>query len=151
MPDWRVLVAGRIAGHYRQRTGAAEAVLIGGHIDNHLLDVVYSAADLVVVSFVADFHRDSGVLTDAISLGVPVVCSDGGPTADVVRRYSLGVVFAPGNPDSLERAVRIAPTTIEPSDLERARSDLSNRAIALGLLRALEYTPRSAPGPGGQR
>ena len=100
-------------------------------------DVVYSAADLVVLSFQPTFRRDSGVLVDAISFGVPVVCSDGSLAADVVREYNLGVVFDPGNPDSLERAVKIAPTAIEPADLA-ARPD---RAVEPRRRRAL---PRCA-------
>ena len=130
----------------RERAGA-QAIVIGGYVDTSMRDVVYSAADLVVLSFRPSFRRNSGVLVDAISLGVPVVCSDGSIAADVVREYNLGVVFAPGNPDSLERAVKIAPSAIDPADLQRARTELSNRAVAARFLDALEYcsTGRGRP------
>jgi hypothetical protein len=55
-----------------------------------------------------------------------------------VREYRLGVVFEPGDFDSLERAIATAPSQIEPTDLARAQSELSNRAVARRLLDALE-------------
>jgi glycosyltransferase involved in cell wall biosynthesis len=145
--DWQLLLAGRVGDGYRQRTGARDAIVIGGYVDDEMRAVVFSAADLVVLSFRPTFQRDSGVLMDALSWGVPVVCSDGSPAAGVVREYRLGVVFEPGNPDSLERAIEIAPARIDRADLERARAELSNRAVAARFLRALQYTP---PAEGGR-
>ncbi len=145
--DWQLLVVGRVSEGYRQRTGARDAFVIGGYVDDEMRAVAYSAADLVVLSFRPIFQRHSGVLMDALSWGVPVVCSDHSPPADVVREYGLGVVFEPGNPDSLERAIKIAPARIDTADLERARNELSNRAVATRLLDALQYTP---PAGGGQ-
>jgi glycosyltransferase involved in cell wall biosynthesis len=144
--DWQLLLGGRIGESYRQRTGARDAVVVGGFVDDEMRAVLYSAADLVVLSFQPSFQRNSGVLMDALSWGVPVVCSDGSPAAEVVREYRLGVVFDPGNPDSLERAIKLAPASIAPADLERARRELSNRAVAARLLDALQYSP---PAEGG--
>ena len=147
LTDWQLVVAGEAADEYRPRARGRQAIVIGGYIDTSMRDVVYSAADLVVLSFKPSFRRDSGVLVDAISLGVPVVCSDGSIAADVVREYRLGVVFDPGNPDSLDRAVKLAPAAIDPADLERARTELSNRAVAARFLDALEYCPPVEGGP----
>ena len=141
LPDWQLVVAGDAGDDYRPRARGRAAIIIGGYVDSTMRDVVYSAADLVVLSFKPSFRRNSGVLVDAISLGVPVVCSDGSIAADVVREYRLGVVFDPGNPDSLDRAIRIAPAFIDPADLQRARAELSNRAVAARFLDALEYAP----------
>jgi hypothetical protein len=66
------------------------------------------------------------------------VCSDRSIAADVVREYRLGVVFEPGDPDSLERAIRLAPEAIDDDDLTRARRELSNRAVAARFLAALD-------------
>jgi glycosyltransferase involved in cell wall biosynthesis len=145
--DWQLVLGGRVGEGYRQRTGARDAIVIGGFVDDEMRAVLYSAADLVVLSFHPTFQRNSGVLMDALSWGVPVVCSDGSIAADVVREYGLGVVFESGNPDSLERAIKIAPARIEPADLERARSELSNRAVAARFLDALQYTPPAEGGP----
>ena len=58
---------------------------------------------------------------DAITWGVPVVCSDGSLPADVVREYRLGTLFRAGDADSLcaSRAARV-PAAIHPDDLARA-------------------------------
>lgn len=138
LADWQLVVTGDVAGEYRQRSGPGrEAVVIGGYVDETMRALAYSAADVVVASFRPEFHRDSGVVMDAVSWGVPVICSDGCPPADVVREYRLGLVFEPGNPDSLERALRTVPRRVEPADLARAREELSNRAVAARLLEAL--------------
>ncbi len=140
LPDWQLVVAGRIANAFNQRHAGTgrEAFVLGGYVDDATRDVVYSAADLVVVSFQPDFRRESGVLMDAVSFGVPVVCSDGCPAADLVRDYRLGNVFEPGDFDSLELAIATAPSRIEPANLDRARSELSNRSVARAFLDALE-------------
>jgi glycosyltransferase involved in cell wall biosynthesis len=137
LPDWQVVVAGRVVDEYRSRTGARDPILLGGFVDEATRALVFSAADVVVLSFRAEFQRSSGVLADAVSWGVPVVCSDGSPPADVVKEYRLGNVFAPGDPDSLSRAVRRAPARVQPADLARARAELSNRVVAARFLAAL--------------
>jgi glycosyltransferase involved in cell wall biosynthesis len=150
LPDWQLVVVGDVSRRYRQRSGPArDAIVIGGYVDDATRALVFSAADLVVASFQPHFHRDSGVVMDALSWGVPVVCSDGCPAADVVRAYHLGVVFAPGDPDSLDHAVRGAPLGLDPSDLECARRQLSNRGVAARILEVLSEAqstdPESAP------
>jgi glycosyltransferase involved in cell wall biosynthesis len=140
LTDWQLVVVGRVGDDFRQRRAGAgpDAFVLGGFVDNAMRDVVFSAADVVVLSFRRNFRRDSGVLMDAVSFGVPVVCSgDSGP-ADLVREYRLGAVFEPGDFDSLERAIATAPSRIDPVDLARAQSELSNRAVARRILDALD-------------
>jgi glycosyltransferase involved in cell wall biosynthesis len=136
LPDWVVVVAGTIAGDYRPRTGARDTIVLGGFVDEATRALVFSAADVVLLSFQPDYVRHAGVLADAVSWGVPVVCSEGSLAAVLVHEYRLGTVFAPGNPDGLERAVRLAPANVEPEDLARARAELSTGAIAARLLAA---------------
>jgi glycosyltransferase involved in cell wall biosynthesis len=146
LPDWQLVVVGWVADAYRQRAGGREAIVMGGYVDNSIRDIVYSAADIVVLSFRPGYLRNSGVLTDAISMGVPVVCSDESIAADVVREYRLGSIFDPGNPDSLERAIKATPASVDPADLDRARKELSNRAVSARFLDALHYSPRAEGG-----
>jgi glycosyltransferase involved in cell wall biosynthesis len=139
-------VAGRIARHYRPRAGARDAIIMAGHLDDTMRGLVFSAADLVVLSFRPGFRRNSGVLMDAVSWGVPVVCSDGSSIAEIVQGYRLGGTFTAGDAHSLARAVRNAPGCIEPADLARSRAELSNRAVAARFLEALSQWGSSESG-----
>jgi glycosyltransferase involved in cell wall biosynthesis len=120
---WRLLTGGQVGGEAADETTR---------------ELLYSAADVVVLSFVADLDRDSGGLMDAIGWGVPVVCSDQSLPADLVREYRLGVVFRPGDGASLRAALSEVPAQIAPRDLERARHELSNTTIAIRTLGALD-------------
>jgi glycosyltransferase involved in cell wall biosynthesis len=122
LSGWRLLTGGQVGGE---------------PADEATRDLLYSAADVVVLSFVADLDRDSGGLMDAIGWGVPVVCSDRSIPADLVREYRLGTIFTPGDGASLRAALAGVPSEIAPRDLERARHELSNTAIAIRTLGAL--------------
>lgn len=121
LSGWRLVTGGQLGGEVADEATRA---------------LLYSAADVVVLSFVADFDRDSGGLMDAIGWGVPVVCSDHSMPADIVRQYRLGAIFRPGDNASLRKALAEVPSQIDPHDLERARHELSNTAIALRVLAA---------------
>jgi glycosyltransferase involved in cell wall biosynthesis len=137
LPAWRVLVAGSVARHYRPREGGQDPIVIGGYLDETMRAVVFSAADLVVLSFRPGFHRNSGVLMDAVSWGVPVVCSDTSRIAEIVRAYRLGDVFPVGDAHALARTVQKGPPVLDPADLARARAELSNRVVAARFLDTL--------------
>jgi glycosyltransferase involved in cell wall biosynthesis len=123
LAGWRLVTGGQVGGE---------------PADEETRALLYSAADVVVLSFVRDLDRDSGGLMDAIGWGVPVVCSDHSMPADLVRTYRLGTIFTPGDQASLRAALDDVPRQLDPGDLERARHELSNTSIALRLLGALE-------------
>jgi glycosyltransferase involved in cell wall biosynthesis len=123
LSGWRLLTGGQVGGEVA---------------DEATRELLYSAADVVVLSFVADLDRDSGGLMDAIGWGVPVVCSDESLPADIVREYRLGTIFTPGDGASLRAALAEVPERLDPRDLERARHALSNTTIALRTLGAFD-------------
>jgi glycosyltransferase involved in cell wall biosynthesis len=122
LSGWRLITGGQVGGE---------------PADEETRALLYSAADVVVLSFVRDLDRDSGGLMDAVGWGVPVVCSDHSVPADIVRTDRLGTIFSPGDPASLRAAIDAVPRELDPRDLERARHELSNTAIAIRLLGAL--------------
>lgn len=142
LDTWRLAVGGRIANVLPPTPRAAQfaraPVINGGHVSAADRDAYFAAADLVVLSFRPDTSADSATLMDAITWGVPVVCSARSVAADVVTEHRLGVLFEPGDEVSLRAAVRAAPSQIEPSDLERARETLSTSATAARLLGLLD-------------
>ncbi len=151
LDDWRLMAAGGVADAYTSWTKAANAdfdpILIHGHLDELTRDLVHAAADLVILSFRPEFRRDSATLMDAVSWGVPVVCSGRSAPAELVTEYRLGAVFDSGDATSLARAVRAAPTRIDPEDLERARRELSDHAVAARQLRALDHLGDTTQSP----
>ena len=82
------------------------------------------------------FIRNSGTLRDAITWGVPVVCSDGSAPADVVRDYRLGTLFEAGDPAHSRSARRGRRQSILPTS-RRARTERSSRVVAEQALHAL--------------
>jgi glycosyltransferase involved in cell wall biosynthesis len=141
LEGWTVVIAGTIADRVEVPTQAdATVVRFPGHIDDATRDLLLSAADLMILSFLPGSYMNSGTLMDAISMGVPVVCSAESAAAEIVERYRLGMVFAPGDAVSLADAVRHAPDHIGQEDLSRAQDERSNRAVARGQLLALGFT-----------
>ena len=147
LEDWRLVVAGQMAVAYRKlprlpRSGPVP-ILLPGHLDDTTVALLHSAADLAVLSFERGYERESGTLLEAITWGLPVVCSGESGPAETVRKYELGLIFEPGDADALARAVRSAPKRLDPAHLERARDELSWRAAATRYLRLFEEIERA--------
>ena len=141
LPEWTLLVVGNVAGEYETWSaehGGPPAVTRRGFVDAPTRAAAYSAADVVVLSFVPGHLRDSAVLQDAITFGVPVLCSDDCSVATEVLAHRLGETFAVGDPDALGAALRPGPRPIDAADLEAARAASSALASAQAHLAALD-------------
>lgn len=64
------------------------------------VDAVMAAADLLV--FTSQWEGASFALLEALAAGLPVVASDAGSNAELVRHRTGGLLFTNGSPDSLE-------------------------------------------------
>jgi glycosyltransferase involved in cell wall biosynthesis len=136
LDEWNLVVGGSLC----ESLSPSARVLrrFPGYVDDRVRALLYSAADLVVISFYPGFARISGTLRDAIGWGLPVVCSEPSAPAELVRKYRLGTVFEAGDAASLARAVQSAPTNIQPVDLARVRAERSRHVSAEQALRALD-------------
>jgi glycosyltransferase involved in cell wall biosynthesis len=144
LDDWHLVVAGALAHDIPPTARVLQTY--PGFVDERTRELLYSAADLTIVSFHPGFARNSGTLRDAIAWGIPVVCSDQPELAEVVTEYQLGTIFRSGDPDSLARAVRAAPCGINPVQLARARAERSNLVTAQHALDAVTFSEgRSLP------
>jgi glycosyltransferase involved in cell wall biosynthesis len=141
LSDWQLLAGGPVADtcepHLRARF-VVEPILFPGFVDPTLRDTLFAAADVVVLSFNADYQLNSGTLMDALSWGLPVVCSQGSRAGEIVDQFGLGATFEPGVERSLADALRRVPARIDPDGLEAARQSCSNLAVAQSHLRALD-------------
>ena len=97
--------------------------------------ILHSAADLVILSLKAGRTGDSANLTDAISYGLPVCCTDGTYVGGLVRTYDLGLTFPAGDAVALRRAVHdLRGIALDPTAHERFREDHSTERVARQLL-----------------
>jgi glycosyltransferase involved in cell wall biosynthesis len=135
LDDWILLVGGHVADGLES---SARVITFPPAVSDGTRDLLFAAADLVVLSFIAGYVNNSGTLMDAISFGVPVVCSDDAAVAEaIVTRYRVGVPFVGDDPRALIGAVRAAPRTIAAADLRVARDELSNVAVVRRQLETL--------------
>jgi glycosyltransferase involved in cell wall biosynthesis len=145
LPGWRLIAAGPgVEKSYRKwllrrlNEPHRHPMILNGFVDEQTKDLLYSAADLAVISFRRGRTDDSATVTDAISWGIPMVCSDPGHASETVQRYGLGELFAAGDPTSLAAAVRRAPNSPDSKALQAARNELSLRRMACRCLAALD-------------
>ena len=143
MPEWHLLVVGKIAERFpnwsTQHPGSVERIqLMPGYQSEEVRALVHAAADVQLLSFAEGWDLDSGVLGDAITWGLPVVCSSGNQTASDVERLGMGVVFEAGDAPSLGAALRRLPGSVDPDALRAAREEWSGAASAARHLSLLD-------------
>ena len=104
-----VIVAGSpidVDSALRYRTSSCRVLPFAGPLEPAAMRSLYAAATFSVVSRVAGFVTESGLVMDAAKLGVPLVMSDNDP--DLVRRLAgapWAAVFRAGDSSSLARTV----------------------------------------------
>jgi glycosyltransferase involved in cell wall biosynthesis len=74
-------------------------------IEDHEVINWYSIADLLVLPYRRTFSGQSGPLTQAAALGLPVVCADLTVMTETVVKYRLGYVFPTEDIEKLAEAV----------------------------------------------
>jgi hypothetical protein len=138
LPEWTLAIGGRVADDVAATPSRAT---FPGVVPDRTRDLLFAAADLVVLSYPVGHRNGSGTLLDAVSFGVPVVASDdAGVSETVVRKYRLGPTFVGDDPASLVDAVN-AQHQVDPADLDAARRELSNERVALQQLTLLGLRP----------
>ncbi len=109
-----------------------------------MIDVRLAAAGVALVTHSDRWpnHRLAlpNKLFHAVSLGVPVVATDVGELGAIVRRHSLGTLYAPGDAEGLARAVRelIESYPAHRRAVAAARPELSWPTDATRLLRVYD-------------
>ena len=117
-PELRILGDGPLR---EKLAGLADAQLkvrirFHGQIESDRAQNEIARARLLVLPSVC-FEGFPMVVREAFAFGTPVAVSDIGPLPDIVKHGESGVVFKPGNPESLKDEVRKAWET--PGMLER--------------------------------
>lgn len=110
--DATFVIAGRGAPEIEASVRAAAAAddrirAEVGYVATERKHELYRACDLVVLPY-TDFSSQSGVLHDAYAHGRPVVATDVGALGSSVRDDATGWVVAPGDPEAITAALRVA-------------------------------------------
>jgi glycosyltransferase involved in cell wall biosynthesis len=142
LSDWTLVVGGPIANDVSDPNARrCTLVTFPGNVDDATRDALFTAADLVILSFADGYENNSGTLMDAISAGIPVVCSAPSAAATVVESYRIGATFRAGDAADLTDTVRSGAATASPTELAYAREELSNRSVAARMVDAVS-SPR---------
>jgi glycosyltransferase involved in cell wall biosynthesis len=140
LDGWQLVVAGEVADGLQSDPAGVPRLALPGVVDDEVRALVYSVADLAVLSFVPGYWSESGTLMDAISARIPVVCSSESTAAGIVAELGLGELFAPGDAAALRQAVQHAADGTDPLALDRAYEALSNLTVARQHLESVGVT-----------
>lgn len=91
---------------------------------------VLSQSDIVVLPYRSRYYRfiQSGVFTEALSLGKPVIVPEGSLLAAELSRIGAGLTFRSEDADSLSQAIRDAVTQVVPLRAESVAASVRYRA-----------------------
>jgi len=137
---WHLLVGGQLTENLviPDEPWARERIhVFPGRASYEMRDLLYSASDLVILSFTRGHDRHSGPLMDAVSYGIPVVCSSDCEPCRIMQEFEVGTQFEAADPHDLARVLMSGPPEISPQTWVFARQELSNEAVAAKLLAVL--------------
>ena len=134
-----LILAGDLAPGYRgyleqisnlsHRLGVADCVVFTGrYVEEEELPLYFSAADAIILPYLGQFRSGSGVLHLAASYGKPVVASDVGEAAEVLRRCAGGMLVPQADSISLADAL----TTLLLDEPGRAKMGLDLQKYVIG-------------------
>ena len=118
VPKAVLLIAGRVASSHDKpvewyralavELGCADRVRIDdGFIHEEQVRHYFGAADVILLTYKAEFVSQSGVLLLASNWAKPVLASSGqGPLTSTVARFGLGATVPPDNFDALRNAMK---------------------------------------------
>ena len=114
-PKWRRLAA---------ELGLSDRVTFHGYLDESALRRLMSSCDVGIVPMADDsFVGVPNKFCEYAAAGLRIVSSLGGESADLLKRYSCGATYAPGNAAGFAEAVRRAAEQSAEAALELARRE----------------------------
>lgn len=112
--NFKLLFAGRILYNdaktdpkqLAQKYGwEGNTIITDKYIPEEEMPYYFYAADALILTYSKEFSGESSLLLHGGQYTVPVIASDLGLMGEFVRRYNLGLTFAPEDPVSLRQAI----------------------------------------------
>ncbi len=119
--------------------GLSDRVRFLGRLSTPALANAYAESDCVVIP--SRSESIPLVMSEALQARLPLIVTDVGDMGDLARRFGLGEVVPPENPDALAAAIRRfidAPWQLDPVRSPDLLRDLTFESAAPKLLRRLE-------------
>jgi glycosyltransferase involved in cell wall biosynthesis len=145
LPEFHLSIYGRSGDDaYIEKCQEASGQNVSWHVGfvpDEDIAKAYSLSTVAVFPY-REFNAQSGALHLALGSGRPVLTTDAGGIATVVRKFNCGVVAEDSTPEALVRALRwlFDPVNLARSleGVERARGALSWKVAAQQSLSAIE-------------
>lgn len=117
LPDFSLTIAGfhgadvRYGNYIRELTACAHGdglriTVLSDFVPDDELDILLRTHSAVLLPYRSDFLAQSGVLSQAIAYGIPVVATRVGAVGETVLQFGIGCVVPPGSPEALAEGVR---------------------------------------------
>jgi glycosyltransferase involved in cell wall biosynthesis len=95
------LISGNDPEVLLREIGYENAVSWKRYYPDDAVALLFDACDAVMLPYAKGYTKGSGVLLQACKYGKPVIASNTGHLADFVNQHETGLLFEPGNPESL--------------------------------------------------
>ncbi len=114
--DYHLLIAGTITGsmepfhdYYKDLIKRLEIEdrlsWINRYINEEEIPDIFEVSDVIVLPYKRSFHAQSGVLNLCVGFEKPCVVTDVGGLGDVVKKYNIGIVVKPDDPQGIKRGL----------------------------------------------
>ena len=84
---------------------AGNTIIADKYIPEDKVPYYFHAADVLILTYRREFSGESSLLLHGSQYAMPVIASDLGLLGESVRKYNLGLTFAPEDPVSLRQAI----------------------------------------------
>lgn len=103
---------------------ANDILFISRYVSKDEMDVIFGAADVVLLPYRSNFQGQSDVLLSACEYDLPVIASDTGDLGQRVSMNGLGLLFEPDSVDSICKAL-LSFLSMSEEDLRKYRDNLT--------------------------
>lgn len=126
------------ASDLRRLEKAGHARIVEGYVPEEDFMEYFAASDWILLPY-RKFRFSSGILSNAVGAGRPVIAADHGMIGATVRKQSLGILYKHGTVPSLRNAIREAVASPPFNPATRVAEGLSPECFVAALRDGLSH------------